>query len=303
MKVVLLLALLAAPLLAASTTQPTRDDGTRYLLTSDQLAAGKHHTRHAELFSRGMDGFNVLVLRGIDKVQASAPEGGGYFIGVKATPPESPIGYELRLWDRPLLKPPRGTSYCSGASYAAFIESMNLLFPDGRDVFMPPLHNPAKTAGRTMEPSRADALRMQEPDGGRREDGVKFWGHWNDNGPGCQYALVQYSKIGGEVSPECARPGDFMNISWKSGVGHSTVFLGWVIGEDGSRSVLYWASQKGTNGLGDQMSSIEKIERVKIVRLTRPQSIFSFDPDAKVNRKVAGDPIDWPNDAARAPRP
>jgi len=278
---------------AGTTTQPTIDDGGPYVLRADQLEAGAHHTKHAELFGRGVDGFNLLVLRAVDKVQASAPDGGGYFIGVKANPPESPIGYELKLWDHSLLKPPRTTSYCSGSSYAAFIESMNLLFPDGRDIYMPPLHNPAKTAGHTMDPDRVDALRMQEPDGGRREDGVKFWGHWNDDGPGCQYALVQYAKMGEEIEPKRARPGDFMNINWKSGAGHSTVFLGYAVDADGKKSVRYWASQKGTNGLGDQTSALEKIRSVKIVRLTKPQSIFFFDPEAPVNRQVSGDPIDW----------
>jgi hypothetical protein len=199
---------------AASTTQPTTDDGTRYLLTDDQLHAGAHHTRHAELFARGVDGFDLLVLQAIDKVQATAPDGGGYFIGVKAKPTESPIGYPLALLSQPLLDPPRKTSYCSGSTYSAFIEALNLILP-------------ADTTKLT--PERAEAMRMQEPDGGRREDGVKFWGHWNDDGPGCQYALVQYAKMGVELEPIHARPGDFLNINWKTGNGHSVVFLGWHI--------------------------------------------------------------------------
>src|SRR5204862_294184 len=116
-----------------------------------------------------------------------------------------------------------------------------------------------------LSPARLEAMRMQEPDGGRREDGVKFWGHWNDDGPGCQFALVQYAHMAQQIDSKRARPGDFMNINWKSGLGHSTVFLGYVIGDDGRKSVMYWASQKGTNGLGDQVSSIDKIKSVKIV--------------------------------------
>lgn len=262
---------------AGSTTQPTNDDGTLYVLTSDQLSAGAHHTRHAELFSRGIDGYNVAVLRGIDKAQSTAPDGGGYFIGIKANPPESPIGYGLSLFGRPLLAPPRTTSYCSGSSYTAFIESLNVILPD---------------AASRLSPERFEAMRMQEPDGGRREDGVKFWGHWNDDGPGCHYALVQYAKMGVEIQPSHARPGDFMNINWKSGLGHSIVFLGWKLDADGKKSVLYWASQKGTNGLGDQLSQAEKIASVKIVRLTRPEKLFEFDSATPVNRKVAGDPIE-----------
>ena len=271
-------AVIAASARGASTTQPTTDDATTYVLTDDQLAAGPHHTRNAELFSRGIDGFNLAVLRGIDKAQSTALDGGGYFVGVKATPAESPIGYPLNLFCKPLLAPPRTTSYCSGSSYTAFIEALNLICPDG---------------GSRISPDRLEAMRMQEPDGGRREDGVKFWGHWNDDGPGCQYALVQYSQMGREIAPKHARPGDFMNINWKSGLGHSTVFLGWKIAADGSKSVLYWASQKGTNGLGDQLSSVDKIASVKIVRLTDPDKLFTFDPATTVNRKVPGDKIDW----------
>ncbi len=270
--------LVAARAFAASTTQATTDDGSRYLLAENQLHAGAHHTHHAELFSRDVNGINLLVLRAIDRVQATAPDGGGYFIGVKAQPAESPIGYSLALFGQPLLNPPRKTSYCSGSSYTAFIETLNLLMPDAKS---------------QLSPERVEALRMQEPDGGRREDNVKFWGHWNADGPGCQYALVQYAKMGVEIEPKHARPGDFMNINWKSGNGHSTVFLGWHEDSQHVKSIMYWASQTGTNGLGDQMSKIEKIASVKIVRLTSPGNLLTFDPATPVDNKVEGDPIGW----------
>src|ERR1700759_1822169 len=106
-------------------------------------------------------------------------DGGGQFISVDANPPESPIGYDLKLFGQPLLSAPRKTSYCSGASYTVFIEAMNLQFPDG---------------SAKLSPDRAESLRMQEPDGSRREDGVKFWGLWNDDGPGSQEAALQYAK-------------------------------------------------------------------------------------------------------------
>jgi hypothetical protein len=268
----------AEPAKEVATTQPTADDGTPYLLSPDQLAAGAHHTRHAELFSRSVDGINLLVLKGIDRAQSTATDGGGYFIGVKAQPPESPIGYPLALFGKPLLVPARGTSYCSGSSYTAFIETLNLLYPD---------------RASKLSPDRYESLRMQERDGGRREDGVKFWGHWNDDGPGCQYALVQYSGMGVEIDPKHARPGDFLNINWKSGLGHSTVFLGWRIDDAGKKSILYWASQKGTNGLGDQMSAVDKIASVKFVRIVSPERLFTFEPATTVNRKVKTDAIEW----------
>ncbi len=263
---------------ASPTTSPTVDDGTAYLLTTDQRSAGPHHLRHAELFSRDVNGMNLMVLKAIDTVQATALDGGGYFIGIKAKPPESPIGYGLKLFGQPLLEPPRKSSYCSGSSYTAFIEALNLIFPDGAS---------------KLSPERMEAMRMQEPDGGRREDRVKFWGHWNDDGFGSQFALVQYAKMGEEIEPQRARPGDFMNISWKSGNGHAVIFLGWQIDDEGKKHVLYWASQPKTNGLGDQLSAVDKISELKIVRLTDVGNLFKFDPQTQVNQKVPGDSPEW----------
>src|SRR6478672_10375892 len=101
---------------AAPSTRPTVDDGSSHLLDDAQASAPPHHVRHAELYARGIDGINVLVLRAIDTVQATAMDGGGYFIGVKARPAESPIGYPLKLLGHPMLDPPRKSSYCSGTS-------------------------------------------------------------------------------------------------------------------------------------------------------------------------------------------
>ncbi|HEY1684306.1 MAG TPA: hypothetical protein VGG19_06060 [Tepidisphaeraceae bacterium] len=256
----------------------TTDDGRPYILTAEQAAAPAHHVRHAELFSRGVNGINLLVLQAIDKVQATAMDGGGYFTGVHAAPAESPIGYELKLFGHSLLSPPRTTSYCSGASYTAFIETLNLLFHD---------------ESSRLSPARLEALRMQEPDGSRRNDWIKFWGIWNADGPGSQFALVQYSGMGKEILPRDARPGDFVNINWKNGLGHSVVFLGWVVDAQGRKYIRYWSSQTGTHGLGDQTSALEKVKSVVVTRLEYPEKLFSFNPRSKVNPDVSGDIVDW----------
>ena len=233
-----------------------------------------HHIRHFRTYDSKATGFNRLVLRGIDLVQGRNFNGGGYFIGVKADPPESPICYPLELGGNPLLNPPRGTSYCSGASYVAFIEAMGLY-----------LHlNP-----RPIKPEQVEALRMQEPDGGRREDRVKAWGWWNADGFGSHYALVQLMKAGVRVKPENAMPGDFMNISWKGGPGHSVVFLEWRTNAEGIKGLVYWSSQKGTDGLGDQWVPLSRIDQVCIVRCTEPENVLNFDPLGIVERKVEGD--------------
>lgn len=247
--------------------------GSWHILPPETLDLPAQHTRHEAVFGRGVPYFNRLVLKGVDEVQQSAMLGGGYFIGIKAQPTESPIGYPLCLGNQKLLEPPRTTSYCSGASYAAFIEALNL--------WMPP--------DRTLSPDRLEAMRMQEPDGGRREDGVKFWGHWNADGFGNHFALVQYSRMGERIKPEKALPGDFINISWKTGIGHSTVFLGWCLDKEGRKAVRFWSSQKSTNGLGDQVSALDTIRSVCIVRVSRPLRVYSFDVNAQVEKKVAGD--------------
>ena len=258
---------------------PTPDDGTRIILSKEDVSLGTHHTQHFKIFSKYVQGYNRYILKGIDKVQSTAPDGGGYFAGVTADPPESPIGYPLTLLGVKLLDPPRPTSYCSGSSYAAFIEGLNLILE--------------KSKNKHLKMAQAEALRMQEPDGGRREDHVKFWGKWNADGYGNYFALVNYAKMGKRIKPVQARPGDFMNISWKKGGGHSVIFLGWYKDENGKKYVAYWSSQKRTNGIGDDLVPLERIKEVMLVRLTQPEKIFSFDTTSIEDVDIPGDSILW----------
>ena len=238
------------------------------LVPTALLAAGPHHTRHLELLGAGVPEINREVLAAVDRVQATAPDGGGYFIGLKAVPAECPIGYPLTLKGAPMLTPTRTTSYCSGSSYTAFIEALDRLLP------------------RPLDPERAELMRMQEPDGGRREDETKAWGWWNADGNGCDFALVQYLGVGERIKATDAKPGDFMNIAWKSGLGHSVVFLGWTRIPDKGDGIVYWSSQKGTNGLGDQTSPLSSVQALSAVRLTHPERLLTFIP-ATVDRKAA----------------
>lgn len=258
--------------------EPTTDNGKWLILKKSDLAAGPYHTRHLELFGKYVKGYNRFILKGIDKVQSTAPDGGGYFIGKDSIPTESPIGYELKLLGRSLLDPPRTTSYCSGSSYGAFIEGLNSLYA-GTD--------------KKLGDLQYEALRMQEPDGGRREDHVKFWGEWNADGYGNHFALVQYSGMGEQIEPNRARPGDFLNISWKSGLGHSVVFLGWYKNEQGKKQLLYWSSQRSTNGYADQLVDLDRIREVLVVRLTHPERLFTFQPGKTVKTEIPGNKITW----------
>ena len=254
----------------------TSDDGSLFLLEKEDLRYGPHHTHHASVFGKYVEGYNRAILQAIDTVQATRPEGGGYFIGIFAEPTESPIGYPVGLLGNNMLEPPRPTSYCSGASYTAFLEAMNLVF---------------REESSRLDSARAELFRMQEPDGGRREDHIKFWGKWNADGFGNHFALVQYSGMGTEIDPAAARPGDFMNISWKSGIGHSVIFLGWHRNEEDKMQLVYWSSQKGTDGLGDDVVDVDRIKSVKVVRLTNPEKLFTFKPNEEITKSIPGDSL------------
>lgn len=269
-------AVISTPPAAHAQGHPTTGNGQWLFLDTVDIPATKHHLNHETIFKKYVDGYNMSVLKAIDIVQAHAMDGGGYFIGIKATPTESPIGYNLMLFDKKLLEPPRTTSYCSGSTYGVFVEALNLIFPDGES---------------KISAERLESLRMQEPDGSRREDQIKFWGKWNDDGWGSQYALVQYSGMGEEIPPERARPGDFMNISWVRGAGHSVVFLGW-FQKDGQLGMAYWSSQKSTNGFGDvALCPLSNVKSVKIVRLTHPEKVFEFDVHKIVERDIPGEKV------------
>lgn len=259
-------------------TKTLCNKGENIFLDSTELRYGVQHTHHSEVYGKYAVGYNKYILEAIDSIQAKFPDGGGYFIGLKANPPESPIGYNLSLLGQPLLEAPRTTSYCSGSSYAAFIEALNLIYKD---------------SNKTLLFNNYEAMRMQELDNGRREDKIKFWGNWNADGYGNHFALVQYSKMGEVIEPKDAKPGDFLNISWKSGNGHSVVFLGWHVDSDNDTNVVFWSSQKSTNGLGDLAVKINTIEEVKFVRLVNPDYIFNGKFDDNVNYKIKGSKIEF----------
>ena len=232
-------------------------------------AVPTYHISHLRKFGFGVPEANRAVLHGVDIVQATAPDGGGYFIGLKADPPESPIGYRVTFLERPLLSPPRCTSYCSGASYAAFVTALDLLLGE---------------SGLRVSDEVQEAVRMQEPDGGRREDTVKLFGWWNADGPGSFYALCGFSEMGVRVSPKDALPGDFCNINWVKGPGHSVVFLGWEKTAEGEPGMRFWSSQASTNGLGDKTVPVSSIAGFVFTRLTAPAKLAALKPNMKMER-------------------
>jgi len=226
----------------------------------------RKHTSHEKIFSENVSDYNRYILRAIDKIQGQAMNGGGYYTNKQDKSKESPIGYPLKIFNYPLINPPRTTSYCTGATFAAFIEAINLIYPD---------------EGARLTTDRYEALKMQEMNGARRKDFVKVWGNWNTQW-GVPYVMIKYLEMGKIVTQREARPGDFINILFKGGGGHSAIFLGWYKNENGETQLLYWSSQPETNGISDHSISTAKISRLAIVRLTNPGKIFSFDVSKKI---------------------
>src|SRR5437773_12357855 len=70
-------------LLILSGAGPTTDGDTWFVLPENDVKLGAHHTRHAEVFGNYVTGYNAQVLAGIDSVQATQPNGGVYFTGLK----------------------------------------------------------------------------------------------------------------------------------------------------------------------------------------------------------------------------
>lgn len=247
-----------AAILLLSPLGPTPDDGSRWVLSRTQERLEARHTRHREVFGKGVSGLNLAVLSAIDRVQATAPGGGGYFADPSARPLESPVGYPLRLWGEELFVPERTTSFCSGATYAALVEALSILYPQnpgaGEEVF--------------------ESLRQFEPGGGRREDQTGFWGVWNGESAGLWHALGPLTGMGRRIAPRSLRPGDFLHVFWGPTRGHSTVFLGWT----NSGGLRVWSSQKSTNGLGDLTIPPGGFARLVGVRLIQPLGLLRARP-------------------------
>lgn len=239
------------------------------LLSPAQARLPARHTRHWEVYGGGVPAANRAVLQAIDLIQAKAPGGGGYFADPAARPLESPLGQPLSLWGRPLFKPQRSTSFCSGATYGALVGALNILFPDP-----PPLPDEA-----------LESLRQTEADGSRRENQSGFWGVWNGEGAGLEHALVTLGKMGRRVPPREAKAGDFIHIYWKNGLGHSAVFLGWTK----PRGLRIWSSQKATNGLGDWTVPRSRAKSVVVVRLTHPEAVVRLKSGFFAFGRQAGD--------------
>lgn len=195
--------------------------------------------------------FNAIVLEQIRNI----PEGGGYATTreahsalVSAVAPQRDSISVLSARARP--------SYCSGATYLAFLKTLKSAESTG-------LVEPLGDTWRELLPKAA-------------ADGAGIWGRWNANGPGASrlFHELQLGRNFTEWSE--ARPGDFLKIFWSDAVGkkergHLVVFLG-EEDKNGVPLVRFWSSNK-PNGYGEKSVAKSKIARAIFSRLETPGNI------------------------------
>lgn len=120
---------------------------------------------------------------------------------------------------------PQRRSYCCGLTFAVYVEALL-----------------AASGGAPLSGLTADEL---------HELRLRFFG---DSSAGERRRLVEFALtslgLGRAVTPEEARPGDFVQLWRRSGSGHQAVFVNWVW--DGERRIglTYWSSQPSTRGVG-----------------------------------------------------
>ncbi len=170
--------------------------------------------------------------------------GGGYHISANAT------NCPLKVCQDYCLNRRCTTSYCSGATYTAFIHYATRL-----GVF------------EKMSKAQLQNFKIQPI------DNIGFWGLWNNSKRGVLDAN-HYIRFGKEISSiKSACPGDIMKFDrYVKGRqrGHSAVFLGISGGK-----YYYWSSNSKTNGYGIYCESLSDLitKETFILRLTNPHNL------------------------------
>jgi hypothetical protein len=273
-------AILSVALVSACgpTFKPTVSPDLPFLLGSQNLKVASQNTRHVAALGEQVAGtYNYVVLGAIDRVQEKAPTGGGFMNDPEAVPQASPVNFKVSLFGTDILNPPRRTSFDSGATYAVLIETLNTLYPRG---------------GKRLSDERFEAFRLQDMEGKIRTDLGVFWTLWSAPGFGSYNALSQLTQMGEAIEPQNAMPGDFANIRFANGSTQSVIFLGWFIDRTTTNRFMYfWSSQESTNGMGDQLVPVSRLQDIKLVRLSDPENVFLFDPQTPIDPNVLATPI------------
>lgn len=211
------------------------------------------------------DDCNAAVLRAINTI----PTGGAYATNAEAN---LALASAIGLGRQGLLLEPvkAQPSYCSGATYLAFLGAVREFLNAG--------------ALQLDEPARADLLVQ-----GQR-DGEGIWDRWNANGPGTARLFAEL-KLGRNFTDwSQARTGDFMKIFWTTEIGkfergHSVVYLGpKTIG--GVEHVNFWSSNQPL-GYGFKVVPRSKIAWAVFSRFETPAALAGVPALPKSDRYLA----------------
>lgn len=210
---------------------------------------------------RGDADFNQLVLDAI----ARMPAGGRYATTAQA---HQRLGASIALDASGLALTPRVAqpSYCSGATYHAFLAGIDAL---------------QRLGTVTLEPRTLQALLVR----GQR-DGEGVWGRWNANGPGTARLFTEAGLGRNFTDWSDARPGDFMKIWWNDEIGqrergHSVVFLG-AAGD----TVTFWSSNQ-PDGYGQQTIPRSRVKWAVFSRFEHPAVLNRLAGLPKMDRYLA----------------
>lgn len=193
--------------------------------------------------------YNKATLEEISKIQP----GGGYKYTGKGA---QPTNQQITLGGKTISTANRGVSYCSGASYTAFLKMVDRMHPE---VFQ----------GMSKKKLQHFAF--------GHNDNYGMWGAWNNSQNGVYDAnrLLPFGIGFRDDGKAC--PGDYMKWGRTNGRtgGHSAVFLG-----NKNGRMYFWSSNKTTNGFGVSCERLDQIGRIDMVRVTNPQNLRHIAPFA-----------------------
>ncbi|MEM9080768.1 MAG: hypothetical protein AAGC74_08775 [Verrucomicrobiota bacterium] len=187
--------------------------------------------------------FNQTLLQTIK----TFPTGGGYS-GTDATKNLLPLASQPTPDGLLIIPTTARPSFCSGATYLAFLQTLNTLSP---------LQHPLST-------KLAVATDQQ--------DGHGIFGRWNANGPGCAKLIADLNLGTNFTKLENAQPGDFLKIWWTEHIGkrergHHVVYLSHT-----PTTLTFWSSNQ-PHGYGQKTVPLTNCKRLLFTRITKPQNI------------------------------
>jgi len=206
-----------------------------------------------KLIAKETVAFNLIILKAVEEMPI-----GGVYAATKEANRNLAASIQIDGENFTIAPEIAKPSYCSSATYLVFLKALST------------------TIDSIANPMKKKAL-IQKLRVNGQADGFGIWGRWNSNGP-CMAKLISDAKIGKSFwNYEDAKAGDFLKVWWKDAIGrdeagHSVVFLGFTINNEGERGIEIWSSNK-PNGYGKKFVSFSKIHHSLFTRCETPENV------------------------------